>query len=61
MKVLKITEKVREELNDKDIVICTYIDVEGNEFDGISYEYIEEYPDLEDVETQSGIHIITKE
>lgn len=50
MKKLKIKEELREELTNNNIVICTYIDINGDEFDGISYEYKDLYPDLEEIE-----------
>ncbi len=47
MTVLRITEEIRKELSEAGIIICTYNDVNGDEFDGIAYEYSDDYPDLE--------------
>lgn len=48
---LKIIEDIREELTSSGIVICTYKDLQGNEFDGIDMLYQAQYPDLEVVES----------
>jgi hypothetical protein len=50
MTVLRITEEIRKELSESGIIICTYTDVNGDEFDGITYEHSDDYPDLEVVE-----------
>jgi hypothetical protein len=54
MTALKITEEKRKELTDAGVVICTYVDSEGNDFDGISDEYSALYPEFEVVEIQTN-------
>ena len=49
MVVLKIEESKRNELTTKGVVICTYIDNDGVEFDGIGIEHEVEYPTFEKV------------
>ena len=49
MLVLKIEEYKREELTSKGVVICTYIDNDGVEFDGIAGKHEAKYPDFEKV------------
>ena len=49
MLVLKIEESKRNELTTKGVVICTYIDNDCVEFDGIDIEHEAEYPDFEKV------------
>ena len=50
MKILKITENLRKDLTERGIVICTYIDTAGDQFDGIDINFSSEYPDLEKIE-----------
>jgi hypothetical protein len=50
MKVLKIEESIREELNHNNIVICTYVGINDIEFDGIDISYKEDYPLLGETE-----------
>ena len=45
--MLKIIESYRQELNNKGIVICTYLDLQDNEIDCINIQYQEEYPMFE--------------
>jgi hypothetical protein len=49
MKALKIEEEKRQELTINGIVICTYKDLDGNEFDGIGIEFKDDYPTFEEI------------
>lgn len=51
MIALKVTDDLRQELTEKCIVICTYHLVsDSSEVDCITYEYKNDYPQLEEVD-----------
>jgi len=49
MKALKIKKDKRQELTESGIVICTYKDMDGNEFDGVGIEFKDDYPTFEEI------------
>ena len=51
---LKIIESYRQELTTNGIVICTYIDLQGNEVDCIDTVHANEYPNFELIEVQQN-------
>jgi len=60
MQKLKITENLRQNLNESLVVVCTYLDLENNEIDCIDMVHQEDYPELEIVEVQSNTFLGTK-
>jgi len=52
--MLKIIESYRQELTSKGIVICTYVDLQGNEVDCIDTVHANEYPNFELIEVQEN-------
>ena len=50
MILLKVTEDRFNEMNEKGIVICTYISISGEEINAISIEFKSDFPELEEVE-----------
>ena len=54
MEKLKIIDSYREELTTNGIVICTYIDLQGNEVDCIDLVHQAEYPTFEVIDVQEN-------
>ena len=52
--MLKIIDSYRQELTSKGIVICTYLDMQGNEVDCIDTVHANKYPNFELIEVQEN-------
>ena len=57
MEKLKITEDLRAGLTENGVVICTYKDLNGVEFDCIDLDNLINYPLLEVIEVQINNNI----
>jgi sorbitol-specific phosphotransferase system component IIA len=58
MQKLKINQSIRQELSELGIVICTYKNLNEEEFDGIDIQHQSEYPNLEAVEIMEFLNIL---
>jgi hypothetical protein len=52
--VLEVSQNRHQEMNDLGIVVCTYKKVGGGEVDAISYDYQQQFTELEEVLVYSG-------
>jgi len=57
MTAFKVTDEVKMQLNNS-VVICTYKDLQGNEFDGISDTTLANQYSLEEVEVKIHEYLI---
>jgi len=57
MTTFKVTDEVKMQLNNS-VVICTYKDLQGNEFDGISDTTLANQYSLEEVEVKIHEYLI---
>jgi len=60
MQKLKITENLRQDLIESQVVVCTYLDLDNNEIDCIDMVHQDDYPELELVEVQPDTFLGTE-